>query len=113
MSAELRKLMVLASMLSELAPIAARILEPALQGLRGSLEALMSLIEGSRTGRDIASFYRELASSGMPRELVEALTVEYARRRMGVVPSISDLLRALEGLATLKASRGASSSQRG
>jgi len=108
-----KKIVALASMATELAPLLARVLEPALQGLKGSLDIVLSLIEGSRTGRDIASFYRELASSGMPKELVEALTVEYARRRMGVVPSISDLLKALEGLAKLKATRGATSSQRG
>ena len=48
-------------------------------------------LNGETLGRQIASYYRELAGSGMPEEDVRLLTREYAKALLESVPPLTDV----------------------
>ena len=58
---------------------------------------VLSFLEGSKVGKDIASFYSQLKEKGLPNELIENLTLRYAESRISLMKTLGELAKYLKG----------------
>lgn len=75
---------------------------------RDIINAVMSSLDGRKLGQEIAEFYQMLKSSGLPDKVVEEMVVDFYKRKLELVPSLNELLKAVstavsEKLGTTKA----------
>ncbi|MEB3789080.1 MAG: hypothetical protein GSR72_04230 [Desulfurococcales archaeon] len=73
-----------------------------LKDIEGPIKKLIDLffgaLDGEKLGKEVATFYKSLIDSGMPKELAAEMTKEYFEKRT----RLADIIKGFQGLAGLK-----------
>lgn len=66
--------------------------------LSNLISVVLSFLEGSKVGKDIASFYSQLKEKGLPDELIEKLTLQYAESRISLMKTLGEIAKYFKGV---------------
>ena len=94
---ELRKGSEEAEEVREILKAVSEFIESLKQPIKEFIDMMMSSLDGQKLGEDVAKFYKELKSSGVPDELAKEMVKEFFRKRLESAPDMRGFIDALRG----------------
>ena len=65
--------------------------------IREILDAVFEQFSGEKIGKEVATLYKQLKSSGMDDELVKEMTIKFFDQRTAVLSVIKEIIESIRG----------------
>ncbi len=62
--------------------------------------AIMASLDGRKLSQEIAEFYINLKSAGIPEEIAQEMVKEFYRKKLELTPSLNELMKSLTEVVT-------------